>query len=43
MTLRMFINQGFAFAIIGNAFSAMGNIFIVNCPARFSAVWFKPS
>jgi FLVCR family feline leukemia virus subgroup C receptor-related protein len=43
VSLRMLIKESFYFVIIGNALNAVGNIFLINCPPRFSAIWFSPS
>lgn len=42
VSMRMLINESFYFVIIGNSLNAMGNVFLINCPPRFSAVWFTP-
>ncbi len=39
----MLINQSFYFVVIGNAINAVGSIFLINRPPRFSAIWFKPT
>lgn len=39
--LRMMVNQGFAWVIIGQVVAGIGRPFILNCQAKISANWFS--
>lgn len=39
--LRLLVNQGFAWVIIGQVIAGIGRPFILNCQAKISANWFK--
>jgi hypothetical protein len=34
------VNQGYYFVLIGSFFVAIGQPFIVNCPAKVATFWF---
>ena len=40
VTLRVFVNHGFAWVIIGQVIAGIGRPFILNCQAKVSANWF---
>jgi MFS transporter, FLVCR family, feline leukemia virus subgroup C receptor-related protein len=39
--LRLLVNQGFAWVIVGQVIAGIGRPFILNCQAKISANWFK--
>jgi FLVCR family feline leukemia virus subgroup C receptor-related protein len=39
--LRLLVNQGFVWVIIGQIIAGFGRPFILNCQAKISASWFK--
>jgi FLVCR family feline leukemia virus subgroup C receptor-related protein len=41
ISLRMLINYGFYFAIIGQVIAGIGRPFIINCQTKVSASWFS--
>ena len=41
ISMRMLINQGFYFAIIGQVIAGIGRPFIINCQTKVSASWFS--
>lgn len=40
VSLRMFVNQAFAWVIVGQVIAGIGRPFILNCQAKVSANWF---
>lgn len=40
VSLRMLINQGFWFAIVGQVIAGIGRPFILNCQTKISSNWF---
>lgn len=40
VTIRMLINKGFAWVIVGQVIAGIGRPFILNCQAKISANWF---
>lgn len=40
--LRILVIQGFAWVLVGNIIVAIGNAFILYCPAKYSALWYPP-
>jgi hypothetical protein len=40
--MRTFVLKGFGWLIAGNVLAAIGNIFVLNCPAKYSAIWYAP-
>ena len=38
--LRMLILESFTWVLIGNALVALGNAFVLYCPAKYSALWY---
>jgi FLVCR family feline leukemia virus subgroup C receptor-related protein len=43
ITLRLFVNYGFPFVLIGQILAGIGRPFILNCQAKISANWFRAS
>lgn len=41
--LRLLILEGFGWVIAGNVLCAIGNTFVLNCPAKYSALWYPPN
>ena len=41
VSMRMLVNQSFAFVIIGQVIAGIGRPFILNCQAKISANWFS--
>ena len=41
-TIKIFINDWFNFALIGNIVAGIGQPFILNSTAKLAATWFKP-
>lgn len=40
--LRCLINYSFAPVLIGSLMAAIGNIFIINSPAKLAGTWYRP-
>lgn len=40
--VRLLVNVNFAFIIVGSVINAIGNVFILNAPSKFSTNWYKP-
>jgi FLVCR family feline leukemia virus subgroup C receptor-related protein len=40
VSLRLFVNNSFAWVIIGQVLAGIGRPFILNCQAKISANWF---
>ncbi|EWS72426.1 MFS transporter (macronuclear) [Tetrahymena thermophila SB210] len=40
--IRLFINNNFGWAILGQVFAGIAQPFILNAPTQIAAVWFKP-
>ena len=41
VSLRLFVNYGFAWIIVGQVIAGIGRPFILNCQAKLSANWFS--
>lgn len=41
ISLRLLVNQSFAWVIVGQIIAGIGRPFILNCQAKISANWFS--
>lgn len=40
VAMRIFVNEGFAWVVVGQVIAGIGRPFILNCQAKISANWF---
>lgn len=41
--IRILINQGFYWVLIGQTFGGIGSPLLLGCAAKISALWFSPT
>ena len=41
-SFRLLILRSFWWVIVGNFIAAIGNSFILNCPSKYSSIWYEP-